>query len=939
MKKTFQILLLLLSSLPTYSQLEADNWVVCAGCPSYLNFQKATQPIAVPFPPNTMTGQLQVSYSDKNGQLLFSSNGFQLFNRNFKISPLTISGSTNPGQGGLNNYAFDSPQKVLAVPYPGKDSLFILFHVYVNFYEDYHPKLYYSIINMNLDSGRGDIKTTERNFPLFGTATNAADIMVKLTAVQHCNKKDYWVVGHYANSNDYFSLLVTENGVNPIPVISTGQFVSCIFEPNPTLNTTASGCAKISPIGDKIAAAFPGQGNIELGDFNSQTGSITNIKQIKIIPPADTIYDATYNKAYGPIGLEFSPTGSRLYVTSNYDFIADLLPRNTSFLYQYNISLPTVAAIENSFYFVDTVSYQPSSALQLANNGKVYMGGGAASEIANPEVLGAGCGYTFRSVNIGFGLGTRALPQYVQSTFKYPVIATGNCQFQNIDFSLQNLVGVASVSWNFGDPTSGVNNTSTSFTPQHIFTSQGIFKVRVVVQNTIGCAPDTLIKFVNTGPFRVFLGNDTTICIGDTLRLKANVPNASNLWNDFSADTSLVVTRSGTYFVKVSLGDCTALDTIVVNVRPLPVFTLGKDTVICNNAALTLSASPAFTNASHLWSTAATSPTITVADAGSYWLKLRDSHGCKSADTIIVSKKTLPNYSLGRDTSFCAGDSIRLEASVTGSSSYSWSNGATSATIFAKTAGIYWCDVNKEGCVYRDSIVIAIKPLPVVNLGKDTIMCEDKTLLLNASNISASYLWQDNSINSSFNVNKAGIYNVKVNLQGCSSSDSIRVDYKLRPRFTLGASQTLCLGQSITLAPILNNDWQLSWQDGSTEKTFLVQQTGIFSVRATNNCGETRSDVSITDGICKIFVPTAFAPSGKNKLLRVLGTELISSFDFKVYNRYGQLVYSTNDKNKGWDGKFNGAEQPQGNYIWLLKYSTTTDSKTQVLRGSALLLR
>lgn len=936
-KIKYTVWLILLSPLFTQAQLQADNWVF-SNNGYYINFNRATQPLSLLNPGYANTRG--TTYSDRNGQLLFYSNGSIVCNRDFNKMPSTAG----------SNYLFSNglyyTQGVLAVPYPDHDSLYILFHIYSDFSNNLKSELLYSIINMKMDSGRGGVDLVQRNIPIFGPLFSGTNVLFKLTAIQHCNKKDIWVVGHDANSDKYFSLLVTASGVSNTAIYSTGNFIPSVNYPDTVNHPNLDGSIKISPLGNRIVASYKGQNFIEIGDFNTQTGIVSGIKKIVAAPPpSDTIYNPNYihRFVYGPIGVEFSPTGDRLYVSSNYE-VMDISgnPYFTGFLYQFDASLPTQVQIQNSKYFIDSTINFRDGALQLADNGKVYLNvDDALSEIANPENLGATCNYTRLLVGQPNGSAPgRSLPNIMQSYLRYPVITTGNCQFQNISFSIQNPVGISSISWNFGDPASGVNNISNSFTPTHIFSSAGIYQVKAVLQNTNGCSADTIIKVVSAGPFKVFLGNDTTACQGDTVVLHMNIPYASNLWSTNSIDTSIKITQPGTYWVKVNLGDCFASDTIVIAFRNLPQFTLGPDTVICSTSSITLSPVPNYSNVSYLWSNNAITASNTVSMVGNYWLRITDNIGCKFRDSINISYSQLPNYNLGNDTSICQKDTLLLNASTNGATSYLWNTGLTTPGIKAFQGGIYWCDVIKDGCTYRDSIIIVVKPIPVVNIGADTTLCEDKTLLLDATNLNSTYLWQDGSISATYLVTQKGQYEVSVNMNGCIVKDAITIMYDLKPKFTLGPDRQFCIGTTLILDPKISNVNYL-WQDGSLNRTYRVTEPGLYFLAASNYCGTTTDSIVLSKGVCELYVPNAFTPNGdtKNDVFKANYGDNVIEFQMQVLNRYGQLVFETRDKTKGWDGNYLGKPQPQGTYTWGIRYRTSMGQIWEDMKGTVILLR
>ena len=167
--------------------------------------------------------------------------------------------------------------------------------------------------------------------------------------------------------------------------------------------------------------------------------------------------------------MEFSPTGDRLYATGTYEVPTPQGNHFTGFIFQFNSSLPSQMQIQNSRFFLDSTYNFRAGAIQLANNGKMYVNiQDNLSEIGDPENLGAACSYTRFAVQSGSSNPNLNLPAFLQSYLRYPIIATGNCQFQNISFNIQNPFGISSMSWNFGDPASGVNNVSNSFVAKSV---------------------------------------------------------------------------------------------------------------------------------------------------------------------------------------------------------------------------------------------------------------------------------------------------------------------------------------------------------------------------------------------------------------------------------------------------------------------------------------
>ena len=967
---------------------------------------------------------------------------------------------------------FSSTQAAIVIPKPLSQNVYYIFTA------DALPGMNgfnYSVVDMSLQNNLGEV--TQKNIPLITDTC-----LEKITAIKHCNGRDVWVMAHTWRSNQFRAFLVTPTGVSSAPVISN---VGTVL--NQDLFNLL-GYMKASPDGKRIAAAYSRKNTpdfLELFDFNNGTGVVSNPI---LLPGSSNPANLTYDE--GLYGVEFSPDGKLLYATANYQEHMDSASK--CFLFQYDLSNPLPAAILASKKIIDSIRARLGGALQLAPDRRIYLSFSQnffLGAIRNPNNVGSACNFYSDEIQISQSYLDTVQPRYGLPTFfpyffRNPIIATGNCQFSNISFSLENAIDLDSVKWNFDDPPSGINNYSSSFGPTHIYSSEGAYNVTVVLFYNGGCT-DTLSKAIHAGPFQVYLGNDTTLCVGDTLQLRMNIPAASNLWSTNSTDTIINVFQNGTYWIRAKLGDCTASDTIQVIFRNLPTFSLGQDTAVCSTSPIDLFPTPNYPDVSYLWNTGATTQIININLPGTYWLKIRENSfsNCSFTDTILVGPKQLPNFYLGNDTSICERDTIILDATVMGASGILWNTGAVATTIKVTQPGVYWVEVTKDGCIFHDSITITVNPIPQPNLGpdneicgfdpvvlnpnvsgtnsylwqnnssgsnlivnqsglywvkvtntfgcdardtisltfkpypqftlgndrdlcqgdilpilvtvpnstnlwntgstsnqqnisqtgiywlevtsngcatrdslycnfkslpqvylgRDTTLCEDENLLLDAGNLGSSYQWQNNSSNQTFVVSNQGVYWAKVTANGCSSSDTLNVSYDLKPVFTLGRDTGICDGMTILLQPVMQNPQGVNyaWNNGINSPSISITQTGIYGLTITNYCGSKYDEIIISKGICKIYVPSAFTPNndGLNDIFRAKFGEDVTQYKLQVYNRWGGLVFETNDIRKGWDGNVKGLYQPNGVYVWMIKYKTVTDPKEQLMKGTVMLIR
>ena len=454
-------------------------------------------------------------------------------------------------------------------------------------------------------------------------------------------------------------------------------------------------------------------------------------------------------------------------------------------------------------------------------------------------------------------------------------------------------------------------------TPSITVNSSGQYWLRV--QFTGGCwSADTIHVLFSPIPFFSF-GPDTILCQNNTLLLSSAISGASYLWQDNSIAPSYSVSNAGLYWLQVTNNGCAFRDSIVVAYKPGPILDLGKDTSICTGSSLLLNATNLNT-VSWLWQDGTNNPTYTVTIPGLYFVEATAINGCKKKDSIIISILPFPSFNLGNDTTICSTNSLVLKTNLNGLP-HLWNNGSVATSITVTSPGLYWVEVNNNGCKKRDSINVYVDPLPVVNLGKDTVLCNSMTLLLDATNINASYTWQDGTVQPVFLVTAAGLYYVRVKMNGCYASDSIHIFYSSKPIFTLGPDQFICGGNTIILDPGITGSNYL-WQDGSTNRKYLVQRPGQYSVTLNNQCGFSSDTILIQKGFCDLYFPNTFTPNGdsKNDFFKPLTTSTLNRYQFQVFNRYGEVVFQTTDPSKGWDGNFKGKKQNADTYVWICVY-------------------
>ncbi len=388
------------------------------------------------------------------------------------------------------------------------------------------------------------------------------------------------------------------------------------------------------------------------------------------------------------------------------------------------------------------------------------------------------------------------------------------------------------------------------------------------LQTTAGTYNDTLVS--NAGcdsivvtnlsieNIAVNLGNDTTFCDGNMVVLDATNTNGTYLWQDNSINPTFSASASGLYFVDVTVGSCTIRDSLNIVVNPNPVVNLGVDTALCDVSNFPLDATTP--NVTYLWQDNSTNPTFTATQSGVYAVSVTDNNNCVGTDDITLTFGTSPIVNLGNDTAICDGNTVLLDATNVGAT-YLWQDNSTNPTLSTNTAGTYSVDVSLAHCTTSDTINIIVNPNPSINLGIDTAFCDITSYLIDATTPNVTYLWQDGSMNSTFNATQTGNYSVTVtDNNGCEGSDDINLTFGQSPTSLLGNDTTICENTTLLLDATTSNATYL-WQDNSTNPTFLVSAAGLYKVTITvGTC-------SIEDSIQVNIIPSPTVNIGADTAL------------------------------------------------------------------------
>lgn len=396
--------------------------------------------------------------------------------------------------------------------------------------------------------------------------------------------------------------------------------------------------------------------------------------------------------------------------------------------------------------------------------------------------------------------------------------------------------GAVNYAWTFGD-----GGTASTASASYSYIASGTYTVQLTADDGAGCIDSVASVVEIFADPTISLGADTTVCEGTTLTLDAGAGFSSYLWNDGSSNQTYDATLTGTYSVTVTdINSCTATDSVSYVFEAPPFVELGNDTSICFGTTIALNATPGF--AGYLWSTGDTTETIIANATETYSVQVFSALGCIGTDNISVTVLPELIISLGNDTAFCDGNTLLLSP---GNSfpSVVWNDGSTGPDFTVNISGTYSVVVTNDfGCTATDSINVLVDAVPVVDLGVDTTLCFGNTIQLSAVSGLNSYTWSTGDTTESITVSASGIYAVQVaNATGCTASDTVEVVINPAINFDFGPDAVICSAQPAILNPGSGFASYL-WQDGSTDSTFTVNTTGVYSVIVTDIFGCTGSD-------------------------------------------------------------------------------------------------
>jgi len=837
--KGFFFIIITFISIDAYSQKEANNWYF--GNKAGITFQDGSPTILTNSSLNSMFGTAVIS--DSAGNLLFYSDGKVVYNRNHQQMP------NGYGLSGLGH-----SQTCIIFKKPGSNSKYYIFTIGSGFTQP-HIGLHYSIVDIELQGGLGDVDNFYKNIPL----ENSSLAVEKITAVKHADNNSVWVIVRNLSQpvNEYHSYLVTPGGVNNQPART-----SCLSNIPLEGSGGNSGQMKVSPDSKYIVAALNTvHGGTEIGQFDNITGYINNLFNfIEVILGT-------------PYGVEFSSDSRFVYITNS-------TPGFVNKIFQYELSLlPDVNLFINSAVNLGTGGN--ATALQIGSDGKIYVARNYKyylGVINNPSLKGLDCDYDSLGVYLGGPMCYRGLPQFIQTyflRFEYE----GKCSGENFIFTPNFNPVPDSIHWDFGDPGSGANNTSNELNPAHTYLQSGIYTVTAFVRYPDGRTETAIREVTVTALPEPYPVSDTVICKGSTVTLLAESGFDSYLWSNNQTTDFIMVSDTGSYWVEAENAEgCIGRDSVHVGWHPLPHLT--TDTIIspttCGNSigAITgvniIGGTPPYNVfwLNSIGDTIGTTNNLYNLGVENYYLWVTDQSGCNvlvaSIDiqnfdhnfiiTGVDPTDTRCNQPLGElDVHVQSGLSDRLFYSID-----NWATYQTNGSFIGLLPDSYFVKVKDSldcEAVYAGNPVI-IQSLPGLTvtdviIGEETDNNADGSITIIASGDTLRFSLDGAApqVGNLFDLLSSGDYTVTVtDIYGCDSTFTVYVPRKSGSTLFASAGDTMVCNGQRGREPLMVNNFKdiTSFEITLAYNNLLVDVTGYIN-----------ADSQIASGLETVYFPSA----------------------------------------------------------------------------------
>ncbi len=401
--------------------------------------------------------------------------------------------------------------------------------------------------------------------------------------------------------------------------------------------------------------------------------------------------------------------------------------------------------------------------------------------------------------------------------------------------------------------------------PSITVTTSGTYAVTVA--DATGCSgtADVIVTLNNFSGQPIFTNNFIPKCSGEGILLDAGFGSAYD-WSTGEVTQTILAVNPGVYSVTVTdqVG-CQNIDSVVIVDFPTPQVDIGPNQTVCAGDSGSFDAGAGFN--SYLWSTGATTQSITVTQTGTYAVTVTSEDGCAASDQATFFAQALPQIDLGPDIVVCEFP-VTLRTLIQFRLNYFWNTGQTGSSIQITSPGTYILSAtNGLGCTNSDTIEVTASTTGLADIipYEDTVICNGTSIIIDAGAGFDDYLWSTGSTSQFIQVSQTGDYVISVrDTFGCDNTDTVGVFFAPNPVVDLGPDQIGCNDVAVTLDAGAGFASYL-WSTGAQTQTIDVTTVDVYSVTVTNSFGCSGSDDIVVEFNPPIVVdlgPTILACEG-----------------------------------------------------------------------------
>lgn len=519
-------------------------------------------------------------------------------------------------------------------------------------------------------------------------------------------------------------------------------------------------------------------------------------------------------------------------------------------------------------------------------------------------------------------------------------ICVGDC----INFT--DLTTNSPTAWNWSFP-GGTPVSSTSQNPSAIcYITPGTYTVTLNASNANGSDTATMSITVNPVPVASVTGN-LSVCSGTSTTLTANPSGNNYSWSTGSTAQNITVTPTTTtnYSVIVSVGTCADTATVTVTVFPNPAVTVTPVNPLCNGQNTgTATANPSGGTApyTYSWNNSQTGQTATGLGAGTYTVVVTDANNCTAIQTISITQPPALSVSVSSTPTSCTASTGTATVTPSGGTpayTYLWSNTQTGQTATALAAGTYTVTItDANNCTQTQTVTVTSSNTLTLTTASTPTGCSANTGTATANPASGTtpytYSWSNGQTTQIATGLAAGTYTVTVtDANGCTQTQTISVTQTAGPSASATASQTtIQLGGNSQLTAAGGGTY--SWYPNTglscttcANPLATPSQTTTYCVVVTdaNGCSDSACVTIAVDFPCgsldlSLLVPNACSPNGDsmNDELCVPLNPCIKSFVIKIYDRWGEKVFESDNLSNCWNGTVNGKPVNSAVFVYYL---------------------